>query len=175
MNNSVVRKATPDDAYWVAFVNVHTWLSTYKWLVPDILLENRIKHLDERVNKTCEKIKNGDNYLVAENVEKKQIIWMLIYWPSRNPEHPNSWEINAIYVLPEYQKLGIGKKLFIAWITELGKLWYKDMIINVLKWNNAINFYKKYWWKVVWERYDEVGKFKLHEDILYFKNIESIR
>ena len=99
---------------------------------------------------------------------------MLIYWPSRNPEYPNSWEINAIYILPEYQKLGIGKKLFLAWIEELIKLWYNDMVINVLKWNNAINFYKKYGWTVVWERSDEIWKITICEDILYFEDIKSI-
>ena len=48
------------------------------------------------------------------------------------------------------------------------------MIINVLKWNSAINFYKKYGWTVVWERTDEIWKITIHEDILYFDNIKSI-
>ena len=48
------------------------------------------------------------------------------------------------------------------------------MIINVLKWNNAINFYKKYGGIIVWERSDEIWKITIHEYILYFENIESI-
>lgn len=174
MNNFIVRKAIPDDAYWITFVNAHTWYTTYKWLMPDEFLEMRVNSIDERTEKTRKIIEDGWRYLVVENTETKEIIWMLIYWPSRNPEYPNSWEINAIYILQEYQKLGIGKKLFLAWIDELIKLWYRDMIVNVLKWNNAINFYKKYWGKIVWDRCDEVGKIKLHENILYFEDIESI-
>jgi ribosomal protein S18 acetylase RimI-like enzyme len=100
---------------------------------------------------------------------------MMIYWPSRNEDYPSSWEINAIYILPEYQKLWLGKKLFLAWIDDLTKLWYKDMIINVLRWNNAINFYKKHGGKVIWERFDNIGKITIHEDIMYFENIKSIR
>ena len=72
----------------------------------------RINSIDEKTEKVRELIENDGKYLVAENTQTKEIIWMLIYWPSRNPEYPNSWEINAIYILPEYQKLGIGKKYF---------------------------------------------------------------
>lgn len=174
MEKFIVRKATPDDAYWISYVNVHTWYTTYKWLMPDIILENRLKNLDEKAIKTREIIENGGNYLVAENTETKEIVWMLIYWASRNEDYSNAWEIIAIYVLKQYQKLWIGKKIFLAWINELIKLWYKDMVIDVLKWNKTINFYKKYGWKTVWERYDEFGDFKLHENILLFENIESI-
>lgn len=174
MKNFLLRKAIPDDAYGISFVNAHTWYATYKWLIPDRFLESRINSIEEKAEKVRELIKNGGKYLVVENTDKKEIIWMLIYWPSRNQNYPNSWEINAIYILPEYQKLGIGKKLFLAWIHELINLWYNNMIINILKGNNAINFYKKYGGTVVWERSDEIGEITIYEDILYFDNIELI-
>lgn len=174
MENFSIRKAIPNDAYGICFVNAHTRYATYKWLLPDKFLESRISNIEEKAKKVRELIENDGKYLVVENTETKETIWMLIYWPSRNSEYPNSWEIMAIYILPEYQKLWLGKKLFLAWIEELIKLWYKDMIINVLKWNNAINFYKKYGGVVVWEKSDEIWKITIYEDILYFANIESI-
>ena len=175
MVNFIIRKAKPDDAYWITYVNAHTWHTTYKWLVPEKVLETRIDTIDETAKKTREFIENGNNCLVAENLETNEIIWMLSYWHSRNEEYPNSGEINAIYVLLEYQKLGIGKKLFLMWINELINLWYDSMIINVLEWNNAINFYKKYGGAIVWERYDQFGKAILKEFILLFEDIKSIK
>ena len=174
MDKFIIRRAVPDDAYGITYVNVHTWYTTYKGLMPDIFLENRLKSIDERTIKVREWIVNGINYLVAENTEKNDIVWMLIYWASRNENYPNSWEIYAIYVLKEYQKLGIGKKLFFEWINELIKLGYNDMVINVLDWNKTINFYEKYWWNVVWDRYDALGKISIHEYIMYFKNLKDI-
>ena len=170
-----VRKAMPDDAYGINYVNAHTRYTTYKWLMPDDFLEMRVNSIDERTKKTRKLIEDGWKYLVVENTQTKEIVWMMIYWPSRNQDYPSSWEINAIYILPECQKLWLGKRLFLAWIDELIKLWYKDMIINILKWNNAINFYKKYGWKVVWERFDNIGRITIHENIMYFDNIESIK
>ena len=99
---------------------------------------------------------------------------MFIFWASRDENYKNSWEINAIYVLDDYQKLGIGKKLFFEWIKELIKLGYNDMIINVLEWNKTIDFYKKFWWKVAWDRYDSIGKIQIHEYVMFFENLKAI-
>jgi len=51
------------------------------------------------------------------------------------------------------------------------------MIINVLKGNDTINFYKKYGGKEVEERSEPrkiLDSFILHEWVLYFDNIEAI-
>lgn len=176
MEKFLIRKATPDDAYGITYVNVYTWKTTYQWLIPNFLIENRIKNINERIEKMREIIKENWMHLVVEDTETRKIVWVLSYCPSRNQDYPNLWEIMAIYILKEYQKLWLGKKLFFAWINELIKLWYNDMILNVLKWNDTINFYKKYGGVVVWERFDEIGekKIKIYEDIIYFKDIESL-
>lgn len=175
MQNFSVRKANADDAYWISYVNAHTRYSTYKWLIPEKMLKTRINTINERTEKTREFIENGKDYLVVENNETHEIVWMSVYWPSRNENYPNSGEIYAIYILKEYQKFWLGKELFSAWINELIKLWYNDMIINVLKWNNAIDFYKKYGGQIVWEKSDQVGAFILEEYILFFDDIKSIK
>ena len=175
MENFLIRKAVPDDAYGIASVNASTRYTTYKWLMPQKVLETRLGTIPEKAEKVKNSIQKNNRFLVAVNLENNEVIWMLSYGPSRDEKYPNNWEIYAFYILKEYQKLGIGKKLFLAWIEELIKLWYKDMIINVLKWNNAINFYKKYGGKVVWERSDEIWKTTIYEDILYFENMESIQ
>lgn len=112
MKKFLVRKAKSDDAYWIAYVNAHTWYTTYKWLMPEKLLQTRIDTIDERAEKVHDGIINWVNYLVVENLESKEIVWMSIFWKSKNEEYPDSWEIYAIYILKEYQKLWLGKNLF---------------------------------------------------------------
>ena len=99
---------------------------------------------------------------------------MSIYWNSRNDNYPDSWEIYAIYILKDYQKLWLGKRLFFAGIECLIEKWYKDMIINVLDWNPTINFYKKYGGVVVWEWTFQAGKNLMKEKIMFFENIADI-
>ena len=98
MENFLVRKAVPGDAYGINYVNAHTWYATYKWLMPDDFLEMRVNSIDERTEKTRKLIEDGGKYLVVENTQTKEIVGMMIYWPSRNEDYPNSWEINAIYL-----------------------------------------------------------------------------
>ncbi|MBR6907948.1 hypothetical protein IKN40_05680 [bacterium] len=54
MDKFIIRRAVPDDAYGITYVNVHTWYTTYKGLMPDIFLENRLKSIDERTIKVRE-------------------------------------------------------------------------------------------------------------------------
>lgn len=75
-------------------------------------MENRVDNIEEKAEKVRELIKNDGKYLVVEDSEKKEIVWMLIYWPSRNPEYPNSWEINAIYVLQNIKNWALVKIYF---------------------------------------------------------------
>lgn len=175
MEKFLIRKAKVEDAYWIAFVHANTYYSTYKWLIPDEVLQARINSIDERASKTREFIKNGKPFLVVEDTENHEIIWMLSYSASRNEDYSDSGEIISIYLLPKYQKLGIGEDLFITWIRELINLWYNSMIVNVLKWNNAINFYQKYGGRLVWEKSDKFGDVVLSEYILFFDNIKSIK
>ena len=174
MGKYLVRKGKPEDAYWICFVNVHTRYTTYKWLIPEIVLKARIDSIDERTEHVRESIISGKNYLVVENTETSEIIWMSIYWPSINEKYPNSGKIYALYILKDYQKLGIGKKLFFKWIEELIKLWFDSMIINVLEWNDTINFYKKYGGKIIWEKYEQFGEKELKEYVLLFNDLKSI-
>lgn len=176
MDKFLIRKATIDDAYWIASVNANTRYTTYQWLMPQKVLETRLASIQETSEKIKENMQKSDSlFLVALNTENDEIIWMLYYGPSRNEKYPNDWEIYAFYVLQEYQKLGIGKKLFLAWVHELLNLWYNNMILNVLEWNNAIWFYQKFGWIVVWERFEPCGKIMIKENILFFDNIKNIK
>ena len=143
--------------------------------MPKKVLDSRLATIPERAEKIKNSFQENNKYLVAVNSENNEIIWMLYYGPSRNENYPNDWEIYAFYVLQEYQKLGVGKNLFLAWIQELLNLWYNNMIINVLEWNNAIWFYQKFGWIVVWERYEPCGNIKTKEIVLFFDSIENIK
>ena len=96
------------------------------------------------------------------------------YGKSRNEEYPESGEIYSIYILEEYQGLGLGKKLFMIGINELINEGYNTMILNVLNGNNTIKFYEKYCGKKVGEKRDNFGDTILTESIMHFDNLEDI-
>ena len=168
----VIRKAKETDARGIVEVNAYTWFTTYKGLMPDELLENRIKTIDDRVSKTANSIKEKDNAFVA--LDGYKVIGIMSYGKSRNENYPDSGEIYSIYILKDYQGLSLGKKLFMIGINELISKGYNSMILNVLDGNDTIKFYEKYCGVKVGEKKDNFGDTILIENIMYFDNLEEI-
>lgn len=168
----IIRKAKEEDAKEIAYVNAYTWLTTYKGLMPDELLEERVKTIDDRVPKIINAIKTKDNFYVA--LDGNKVVGIMSYGKSRNQDYIDSGEIKSIYILKDYQGLGLGKSLFMTGIKELLNMGFNSMILNVLDGNDAILFYQKYGGKKVSEKIDDFGGTILKENVMYFDNLEDI-
>ena len=168
----IIRKAKEEDAKEIAYVNAYTWLTTYKGLMPDELLEERVKTIDDRVPKIINAIKTKDNFYVA--LDGNKVVGIMSYGKSRNQDYIDSGEIKSIYILKDYQGLGLGKSLFMTGIKELLNMGFNSMILNVLEGNDAFLFYQKYDGKKVSEKIDDFGGTILKENVMYFDNLEDI-
>lgn len=168
----IIRKAKEEDAKDIAYVNAYTWLTTYKGLMPDELLEERVKTIDDRVPKIINAIKTKDNFYVA--LVDNKVVGIMSYGKSRNQDYIDSGEIKSIYILKDYQGLGLGKSLFMTGIKELLNMGFNSMILNVLELNDAFLFYQKYGGKKVSEKIDDFGGTILKENVMYFDNLEDI-
>ena len=168
----IIRKAKEEDAKEIAYVNAYTWLTTYKGLMPDELLEERVKTIDDRVPKIINAIKTKDNFYVA--LDNNKVVGIMSYGKSRNQDYIDSGEIKSIYILKDYQGLGLGKSLFMTGIKELLNMGFNSMILNVLEGNDAFLFYQKYGGKKVSEKIDDFGGTILKENVMYFDNLEDI-
>lgn len=177
MKNIIIRKALSSDARSIIELTTYTWLTTYKGLMPDELLESRLNTIDERTQQTKESLEKKilekrNNTFVAE-VDGK-VVGMLGYGKSRNENYSDSGEIYAIYVLKDYQGYGIGKKLFMTGIKTLIEQGYNSMILNVLEGNKTIHFYEKYGGKNVDSKTDNFAGVDLTENVMFFDNLKKI-
>lgn len=177
MKNIVIRKAVLSDARSIIEVTTYTWLTTYKGLMPDDLLENRLNTIDERTKQMKESIEkkileNRNNTFVVE-VDGK-VVGSLGFGKSRNEDYVDSGEIYSIYVLKEYQGFGIGKKLFMTGIKTLIEQGYNSMILNVLVGNKTIHFYEKYGGEKVGSKIDNFAGVDLTENVMFFDDLKKI-
>lgn len=143
MNNPKILKAKPEDVEGIYQVRKITWLDTYpnedfgiaKKEIEEKFIEieknfnqylkERKKRLRKKQSKSATWVANIDNQVVgfcmAEKGEKNKI--------------------GAIYILPQFQRKGIGKKLMKKALAWLGK--EKDIYVNVVSYNQkAISFYQ---------------------------------
>ncbi|URZ14910.1 GNAT family N-acetyltransferase [Clostridium felsineum] len=162
-----IRKAIGEDALGISIVNVYTWKTTYTGLIPDELINKRINELKDLAEKRREDIKKNNNVIVISL--ENTIIGFCSYGKSRNTSFADSGEINALYLLQGFQGLGLGKKLFLTTIDELKQLGYSSVIINCLKGNPAMRFYKHMGGNIVSKREDEIKGRLIREDIIYIK------
>lgn len=74
-------------------------------------------------------------------------------------------ELKRLYVMPEYRKFGIGKKLLESIVEEAKKDNYKEIVLDTIKpLQSAIKLYKKYGFKEIMSYYDNPL-----EDVIYMK------
>ena len=134
MNN--IRKATINDALIIAEISISCWKSAYKGLLPPKLLLNR-KADKKRINSWKENIANNNNTVLV--YEQDTVCGYLWAGPKRD-KIDIPYEIYALYVSPQYQRLGIGQDLINEYKKSINN---KPFYLYMLKGNApAAAFYK---------------------------------
>ncbi len=142
-NNIIITEPTLEDVLGLVFVHKKTWLDTYpnkkyKIFKKDILLKDFDS--EKKINKWKRRIKNNgkkkEYICVAKDREK-----VVGFCSISKGEKIN--ELKTIYVLPEYQRMKIGNKLFNKAINWLGDKKNIKTLVAIYN-ENAIKFYKKH-------------------------------
>lgn len=172
-NDSVTyRKATKDDAYGIEYVAAHSWKESYWDYMPHDYLENRVLTIENKIERAIKLLESTNTYYVAEINNK--IVGILHFKENQNDKYKDYGYLESIYVLKEYQGMGIGKKLFKIAIDGLQELGYNKMYLECLQGNKTIDFYKKYKGKIVEIIDFPIKDFVVKADIVIFDDIASI-
>jgi ribosomal protein S18 acetylase RimI-like enzyme len=135
-----IRAATLDDAMGIAKVQVDCWRTTYKSCLPSEFLDKlSYKHKKESWIKN---ISDSNHYVfVAENSEGK-----IVGFADGGKRYTNkfkcSGDLSSIYLLEDYQKMGVGKKLVNKLFETFNRLGYKTIFVEVLEDNDSKFFYE---------------------------------
>ncbi|SHG37315.1 GNAT family N-acetyltransferase [Ornithinibacillus halophilus] len=166
-----IRRAVPEDASGVAKVQVDSWKTTYKNIVPDEYL-NKMTY-ESREQKWKEIISEKTVY-VAET-DDGEIIGFSNGGKERTGKYPNyNGELYAIYILESYQRKGLGKLLLEPIIKELKQKGIYSMTVLVLEENGSRFFYESLGAKKIdTVEIDILGK-KLHELVYGWEDIRTI-
>lgn len=143
MESIKIVQPTLEDARGTIEVQYKAWLSTYPneklgITVDDIEYRYKDAFSSERLKKR-EKIitdpEQNEKYIVAKDGDKVVGMCYAVIHEDKN-------QLQAIYLLPEYQGKGIGTMLWNAILPFFDKA--KDIYVEVADYNEkAINFYKK--------------------------------
>ena len=132
----IKKMETDEETLGKAYVHWKSWHESYSDIVDADWLNNKFS-LEK-----CREIarKYPENNLVAKDGER--VVGFAVYGKYIEDDIPELGEINAIYVLEEYQKKKIGYSLMTAVLGELSE--YDRIALWVFKDNKkAIDFYEK--------------------------------
>lgn len=143
MSNIEIKNVEKEDARGILDVQYRTWLSTYPNEKVGITTEDIKDRFEPRFSeegilkreKGIENLAPNEKYLVAKDGDK--IVGMCFA-----KIHDTKNQLQAIYILPEYQGQGLGYKLWNEVLDFFDMT--KDIYVEVADYNEkAISFYKK--------------------------------
>jgi len=119
-----------------ANINDHLWLAEHDKHISEMNLKNKIK----------------DNEVYVIEINGKIAGWLRynLFWD-------NIPFMNMVYILDEYQKMGIGKSLVKYWENEMKNNGYDNILTSTQSNEEAQHFYRKLGYK-------EIGGFKYFND-----------
>lgn len=143
------------------------WPVTYSEILSDEQLEYMfemmysVKSLQEQANK------KKHHFIIA--YENNKALGFASY--EIDCEKTNKTKVHKIYILPNLQGKGIGKRIIEFISNEAIKKQNKAIYLNVNRYNSAKDFYLKIDFKIVKEEDIEIGSGYLMEDYVMEKSI----
>ena len=167
----LIRKAALEDAAGVAKVQVDSWRTTFKGIVPDDFLENLSYYKRELIWKRA--VMENELYIVED--ENGHVIGFSVGGKERTGNYETySGELYSIFILKEHQGTGIGRLLVRLVVDELKKKKLTSMLVWVLEENPACQFYGALGGKKIDTREIEIGGKKLREVAYGWEDIANL-
>ena len=133
------RRAEASDAFGISSVHDASWRHAYTGLIPHKSLDTMVRRRDPKW--WMRAIRNSTRIMVLEN--QGQIVGYATLGSNRVSALSQEGEVYELYLSPEYQGVGLGKKLFLAAREELNRLGMKGCVTWVLEDNAlAMQFYR---------------------------------
>ena len=147
-----IRKATQKDIKLLVELANKIWPNTYL----EIIGRAQIDYMLELMYNEAEllnQINSGHTFLIAEENEKA--LGFAGFSQVDIEEH--IYKLEKLYILPETQGRGLGKHMVNEVLELVSMAGGKSLILNVNKYNNAREFYKKIGFKILEEANNDIG------------------
>ncbi len=138
-----IRKATPEDTQDLAAIHAESWRSAYKDIVPADQLALRGSY-QYRLNFWKKELRSPKNehFLAMESLEP--VGYFSLGNPRDNDLAPDTWELIAIYFLPQHWHRGYGTQCISFIMAHVREKGAKQLSLWVFEENqNARSFYQK--------------------------------
>lgn len=135
-----IRPARFEDMAAVGEVVVQSWQHTFKGLLPQVFLSSLTRDAQQHRHEQSF-AHSGVHYRVAENAN--EVVGFASGGPGRDPEFTVQNELYAIYLMPGFERQGIGRRLFHSVTLGLARSERDGLYVTVLAVNPNRVFYAR--------------------------------
>lgn len=141
-----LRRATVADAEAIAAIRIEGWRTTYRGMIPDSYLDDM--NMNENLlhwRTILQALPTKEDALcVYVAVSDNEIVGFVSAMKLAEPKLGKEGEINAIYIRPQWQRCGIGKRMMHKAARSLQAMGCQSCVIWVIDGNaQARNFYEE--------------------------------
>jgi len=154
-----IKKLASEELSKIQEIAHKTWPDTFRNILSEAQIDYMLKWM-YNLDTLAKQLESGHEFYVLE--EKEGVLGFIGIEPF-HPE-PDSLKIHKLYVLPQSQGAGVGKQLIEKSKEVALKKGLNRVILNVNRFNNAVDFYKHLDFIVVKEEDIEIGNGYLMED-----------
>lgn len=135
-----IKKLREEEAEEKIDINIKVWWTTYRGLIPDEIIAKLQTKTKERIERQKQTIREKNN-TYGIYVDGK-LVGYSSYGPAKDENYKDSCEIYSCYILEEYQRLHLGRKVVIKILEDFIQEGYKTMITKCLVGNPANKFHE---------------------------------
>lgn len=170
-----IRKAKAADSCGIARVHVDSWRTSYRGVVPgEILSGLSYGERQELWDSILSLSRSGTRCYVAE-AQGPRIIGFACGGPVREGCETYEGEIYTIYLLDEYQRKGLGRRLLLSVAERLFDDGIESFLLWVFKENHAAReFYESMGGELIARKDVKIGSAEVAEVAYGWKNIASL-
>jgi len=163
MNEISIREARVSDAAGLARVSVDSWQSTYAGIIPQEFLdsltyEGRTKRWEERLSDP-----DSPGFTFITETNEGDIVGYAGGLKGNSGDPLYTGEVGDIYLLKEYQRQGIGRRLMATAALRIKEYGHDSLLVWVLEDNPNRKFYESLGGSPVGKKEVEIGGRKLKE------------
>ena len=166
-----VRRAQENDALSIAQLYIETWQSSYAGILPDHVLIN----MDPQKSMVtfARTIKQSSEIILVAKESNLGIVGMGSVGQNRTKDNEHLGEVYTLYIHPDHQNKGIGKKLLSELFKELTRKNINSAVIWVLANNPSRFFYEAVGGKLISVKDVELWNVLLKEYSYGWNNLKS--
>lgn len=168
-----IRKADYADAEVIANIHVISWKHVYTDLVDEKDLSNTTYDNRKILWQTVLKMQKKQQWTFVL-MDGETVVGFISGGPERTKRFDYDGEIYNIYLLPEYQRKGLGGMLLQAFAEEIREHSYTSLLVWVLTQNPSSRFYERYEAKPVGKEQTTIGEGTYQETAYGWGNIDDL-